>query len=284
VSGLRCSLLPTLLDVAQSNAARGRTALGIFEIGRIWRMLNGEPDERIHVAALLVGSWTGVDAAGPADFGQIRGILERMLAEIGLDEARLFPPAAIASIVDALGKGSSATDETPLPVPQPNLHPGRCAVVGLEDTLPDLGIIGELHPRLAANLPFRDPILLFELSVEALRRAMPDEGPRYEPVSRFPAVLRDLAPRVPDSLPYLDIERAVRAAEAAGLEELRVTDLFIGPPLPEGIKSVTLSLTFRAVDHALSESEVNESLARIRAELETRCGATFAQAADVNVG
>jgi phenylalanyl-tRNA synthetase beta chain len=277
VSGLRHSLLPSLLDVAQSNAARGRNALGIFEIGRVWRMVDGEPDERIHAAALLVGAWAG-SRGGAADFAQARGILERLCAELGLTDARLYPPASVANIVNALGATEAGPDETQLPSPQPNLHPGRCAILGVEDTLPDLGVAGELHPRLAVNLPFRDPILLFELSVEALRRAAEAEGPGYAPVSRFPAVLRDLAPRVASSLPYLEIERAVRGAEAASLEELRVADIFTGPPLPEGIKSITLSLTFRAVDHALSETEVNGALARIVRELEERCAATFAQA------
>ena len=102
------------------------------------------------------------------------------------------------------------------------------------------------------------------------------------------AVVRDLAPRVPMELPYTEVEAAVQAADIVFLEEYRLTDLYRGAPLPESVKSLTLSFTFafqpywtesegkkELVDLPLTEQEVNEALTRIRAELEARCQATF---------
>jgi phenylalanyl-tRNA synthetase beta chain len=185
-------------------------------------------------------------------------------------------PGEVARLVDTLEHSSGSPDEVRAPSPSPVFHPGRTAIFGLHETLPDLGVVGELHPRLAAELPFRNRVTLFEMPFEALRRAMPAEGGRFRPVSRYPAVLRDIAPRVPEQTPYGRVESAVFGAGVALLEELRLTDQYSGPPLPSGTKSFTLSLTLRAPDRTLGDSEVNEALAQIRAELESRCGATFA--------
>jgi phenylalanyl-tRNA synthetase beta chain len=142
-------------------------------------------------------------------------------------------------------------------------------------------VIGELHPSIASNLDLRNRIYLFEMSLEALQRAAPSGVVRYRPISRQQAILRDIAPRVEENVTYAAVSAAIKAADVDILSEYRLTDLFRGAPLPAGVKSLTISLTFAyrptspADDRAVSESEVNEALTRIRAELETRCGAEF---------
>jgi phenylalanyl-tRNA synthetase beta chain len=266
ISGLRRSLIPTLLDVAERNATRGQHALAIFEAGRVWQNEPSAeggitPTEYVAIGGLLIGpmtepGWQRDVAPMPADFSTARGIVERLLEGVGIEGAALAP----------IGEKASAL---------PQFHPGRTAFLYLHGERP-AGIVGEVHPRVIAKLGLRERAYAFEISAVALQRALPPEGPRYRPLSRFPAVSRDLAPRVPVGLLYAEVEAAVRAADAPLLESLQLTDVFAGPPLPEGTKSFTLSLTFRAPDRTLTDAEITDSLARIREQLEARCGATFA--------
>jgi len=260
VSGLRRSLIAPLLDVAQHNATRGQQALTLFEVGRVWEHTESMPVETVSVAGLLAGppvssGWQHDARTAPADFYTARGVLERLFAGLGIPEAAFDP----------LDAGTART--------QPAFHPGRTAMIRLKDI--PAGIVGEIHPQVAARTGLRERIYMFALCLETLRQAAPSEGLRYAPVSRYPAVTRDLAPRVALDMLYARVEDAVRAAESPDLEEFRLTDVFHGPPLPEGIKSLTLSFTFRAPDRTLSEAEVSAALTRIRQQLEARCAATF---------
>lgn len=265
VSRLRSSLLPGMLEVAQNNAARGRSRISIFETGRIWHVSdpneNVLPVETISIAGLLVGpisdaGWHRSAISPSADFSLARGILERLLKNLHIDSVKFIPLDGRAN-------------------EWPQFHPGRSALMvhnGIE-----LGIVGELHPYHATKSSLRDRVYLFEISFSGLRDSMPEEGPRYEPISRFPAVTRDLAPRISELISYSEVEESVEAAEIGDiLEEMRLTDVYRGDPLPDGVKSLTLSFTFRSVDKTLTEMEINSSMEAIRMELEIGCGATFA--------
>jgi phenylalanyl-tRNA synthetase beta chain len=259
VGGLRSSLIPTLLDVAQHNATRGQHALAIFEVGRVWQNEATDdgrlPVETVNVAGLLVGpmtppGWQKDVKRIPADFYTARGVVERLFAGLCIGEAAFDRMEASALF-----------------------HPGRTATIRLNGNAN--GVIGEIHPQVAARLGIRERVYVFEIGLEALKKASPADGPAYRPLSRFPAVSRDLAPRVPEGLTYAAVEAAVRAANVTLLEEFRLTDVFRGDPLPESVKSLTLSFTFRASDRTLSDAEIDTAMASIRKELEARCQATF---------
>ncbi|HZO88435.1 MAG TPA: phenylalanine--tRNA ligase subunit beta [Chthonomonadaceae bacterium] len=263
VSGLRRSLIPSLLEVARHNAARGQHALSIFEVGRVFQnegIDTIDTVEYVAVAGLLIGEltepgWQHDVPPIPADYPTLRGIVERLLGGLFITNASFRPLGELASFL-------------------PQFHPGRTAIIHLGNERPE-GVLGEVHPRVVAKLGLRGRVYAFEISLAALQQATPPEGPRYHPLSRYPAVTRDLAPRVAVSLPYAAVEAAICAANVPLLESLHLTDVFTGPPLPEGMKSFTLSFTFRAPDRTLTDADVNDSLARIREQLEARCGATF---------
>jgi phenylalanyl-tRNA synthetase beta chain len=238
--------------------------MALFEVGHIWQNEEGseglEPVEYLAVAGLLVGpllpsGWQRDTTIPAADFGTVRGVVERLCEGLGIGRVEITP----------LGDRAASL---------PQFHPGRTGTVHLGGVEP-AGVVGEIHPRVAATLRLRERVYVFELSIEALHAALPAEGPRFQPISNKPAVSRDLAPRVAESVPYAEIEAAVRATEAPNLESFSLTDVFRGEPLPESVKSLTLAFTFRSQERTLSDAEVNDALARIRAELETRCGATF---------
>ena len=261
VSGLRRSILPTLIDVAQNNNARGIQDLALFEAGHVWQTAGeSEPTaEYVAIGGLLTGaltekSWQREPKPLIADFSAARGIVERLLHDLEITGGGFEP----------LGDRAAA---------MPQFHPGRTAVVTLNGEI--IGVVGEAHPRLSQSIGLRERVYLFELSCEALEAASQPEGPRFRPLSRFPAVVRDLAPRVDRSVSYSDIDSAVRSATPDILESWRVTEVFQGTPLPDEVKSMTLSFTFRAADRTLAEGEINSALESLRSELIHRCGATF---------
>jgi phenylalanyl-tRNA synthetase beta chain len=261
LSGLRRSLLPTLLDVAKSNSTRGTHDLALFEAGRVWQKDPGaeRPAEYVAIAGLLCGamtekSWHREPKPLIADFGAARGVVERMLEDLRIRGA-VFEP---------LGERGPTL---------PQFHPGRSAVVTLNGEI--IGVVGEAHPRLSQGTGLRERVYLFELSGEALEAASRAESPQYQPLSVYPAVVRDLAPRVAEELPFSAVEAAVHGASPEILESYRLTDVYRGAPLPEGVKSLTLSFTFRSPDRTLAEGEINEALERLRSDLATGCSATF---------
>ncbi len=265
VGGLRRSLLPGLVAAAQHNGRYGAHSLALFEVGRVWQNepSAGEvrPTEYLAVAGLLMGrlgeaGWRKELSSEPADFYAARGVVERLAADLGAQGLTFRPLEARASEL-------------------PQFHPGRTATIGLRGGAPE-GILGEIHPGVAAELGLRERVYLFELSLEGLRAAASETDRQFRPISRFPAITRDLAPRTPVGVEYAEVANVVRAEGGELLEEFRLVDLFRGEPLPEGTQSLTLSLSFRSPDHTLGETEVEEALKRMRGALSDRCQATFA--------
>ncbi len=261
MSGLRRSLLPTLIGVAEHNRTRGMQDLALFEAGRVWQtQADGDsPMEIVAIGGLLTGAvtekgWQHEPRPLIADYSLAHGIVERLLRDLKVDDYDFEP----------LGDR-----ETTLP----QFHPGRSAVITLNGEVS--GVVGEAHPRLSQSTGLRERVILFELSCEALQSASRADVPRYRPFSRYPAVVRDLAPRLAETIPYGVVDAVVRAARPAILEEFRLTDVFRGSPLPDDIKSLTLSFTFRALDRTLAETEINEALEVLRYALGSSCAATF---------
>ncbi len=264
IGSLRRSHLPGLLQVAQRNATRaGQRSLALFEVGRVWQNeIIAEmhtPVEFLSVAGLLMGEieeegWRKDNAPLTADFGATRGVLERLLEGLHISNA----------VIEALGE--QAND-------YPQFHPGRTALITLGGDYP-VGIIGELHPRLVSQLELRHRVYLFEVPLEALR-ANAEVEERYQSASRFPTAVRDLAPRLAESVTYAEVQRAIAAANATNLAGYRLVDVYQGSPLPDGVKSLTLSFTFRSGQGTLTEGEISAGLEAIRASLETQVSALF---------
>lgn len=264
IGGLRRSHLPGLIQVAQRNATRAaQHSLALFEVGRVWQNeIIAEmhtPVEFLSIAGLLMGEmeeagWQKERSPLIADFGAIRGVLERLLERLHISNA----------VIEPLGVHKSD---------YPQFHPGRTALITLGEDYP-VGVIGELHPRLVSQLELRHRVYLFEVPLEALRASAEIEE-RYQSASRFPTAVRDLAPRLEATVTYAEVEKAIAAANAPNLAGYRLADVYQGSPLPDGVKSLTLSFTFRSGQGTLTEGEISAGLEAIRASLEEQVGAIF---------
>jgi phenylalanyl-tRNA synthetase beta chain len=126
-----------------------------------------------------------------------------------------------------------------------------------------VGWLGELHPTLVRELDFTYPPVLFELDFEALAVVRPG----FEEISRFPSVRRDLALVLDESVPLSALRERVVLAASRLLRHIRVFDVYRGPGVETGRKSVALGLIFQDFTRTLTDEDADRAVASVIAEL-----------------
>jgi phenylalanyl-tRNA synthetase beta chain len=251
---MRTSLVPSLLRTAAHNRRQGVEAARLYEVASTFAPRDAEHRdppalERAVVSLVQVGrrsplTWaTGGEAA---DFYDLKATVEGVLKALGVDAS--FEPA-----------GRSVGW----------LHPRASArLVGSGGAA--LGVLGEVHPRVAAAFELPRGVLAAELDAAALLAAA-RLVPSYRPIPRLPAVLRDLA---------VVVDEAVAAAAVAGLvreeplvEDVTLFDVYRGAPLPAGKKNLALAIRYRAADRTLTDAEADAAHGAIVKRLAERVGA-----------
>jgi phenylalanyl-tRNA synthetase beta chain len=247
---MRHSVLPSVLEVAAANL-RHTEDVRLFEIGRVYLPRTGEklPDELRRLALVLIGRrqrefWADTPNGKEAgvDFFDLKGIIEALVAGLHL------PKVAYAA--------SRA----------PHLHPGRAADLMIDGR--PAGNFGELHPKVAEAYDLGNrSVLAGELELETILAAVPDRF-ACAPVPRFPPALRDIALIVDEGISAERIESEIRAAGGALLRGVRLFDLYRGPSIPPGTKSLGYALTYLADDRTLTDKEVDKAHKKIEDRLQ----------------
>ncbi|MCS7267978.1 MAG: phenylalanine--tRNA ligase subunit beta [Geminicoccaceae bacterium] len=253
LSVLRASLLPGLLAAAARNLARKQEEGAIFELGP--RFTGDQPGEQVWAVAGI--RW---GRAQPRHWA----VPER-------------PVDALDAKADALAALEAAGVRTePLvtaPEPPPWYHPGRAGRLMLGPRT--VALFGELHPAVLEAFDIEVPVVAFELDLDPLPKPKPRIGkarPPLEPLP-FPPVDRDFAFLVDRDLPAQTLLEAVRAAEKKLLREVRLFDVYEGPGIPAGKKSLAVAVRLQAPDHTLSEAEIEAAVQRITSAVEKSCAA-----------
>jgi phenylalanyl-tRNA synthetase beta chain len=243
-SVMRVSLWPGLLRAALENQRRQQDRIKLFEHGTRFLEAAGQTHEIDTLAGVMAGprlpeQW-GVpkETRLPADFYDVKGDVEALLEGTGAPGSFTFEAAAL-----------------------PCLHPGRSARVRRDGK--EVGWIGELHPVLVKELDFVQTPVLFELDFEGLAVSRP----KHVPISRFPHVRRDLAVVVDESVTLSALTERVAKAGTSLLKEARVFDVYRGPGLESGRKSIALGLIFQDISRTLTEDEVEHLMISIIAAL-----------------
>ena len=270
---LRTSLLPGLLAAVHRNVARGQADVALFETGLVFRSRPVDPlppppagvrpapevlaaldaslpAQPLHAAAVLTGraepaGWWG--PGRPADWSDAVAAGQEVAAELGLELA------------------AEAGE-------QPPWHPGRCARLRLGDLV--VGHAGELHPALCERLELPDRTCAVELDLDALLAAT-GGATRAAAVSGYPPALVDVALVVEAGVPAGQVQAALQAGAGPLLEQVRLFDVYSGPPVAEGHRSLAYTLTFRAPDRTLSGEEVRSARDAAIAAAMTATGATL---------
>jgi phenylalanyl-tRNA synthetase beta chain len=247
---LRTSLLPGLLHATRHNLARGAGGAALFEVASVYLP---SPEPLPAEPTMLGGVFSGArrqpawDAAALEwDFFAVKGIVTALL-----DSLRVAPPAF------------SRMGDMPF-------HPTRAARLTWGGTA--LGALGELHPDVCEAFDVAPGTVAFELAFEALLAALPGP-PAAQSLPRFPAVLIDLAIVVDAAQEAGAIADAVRSAGAPETTNVRLFDVYSGPQVPEGKKSLAFALALRVPDRTLTDEDAAVVRDRIVAELAERFGA-----------
>lgn len=295
---LRTSLLDSLLDVAERNAARGNLTLAVFELGMVTEPQGTEPapipgvDRRPGVEEL-----TALHAGVPRQPDHLAGVFGGPLGPSGvLSATRRWDWADAISVVRRLAEavgvdlqvtrawmppGYKPVPGPPAPKPEndPNQvapwHPGRVArlYVRRGKELIDLGMAGELHPAVTDEygLPARSSA--FEIDLHKLVELMPTDPVQATKVSVYPPAKIDLALVLPETVPAADVERILTQSVGPVLETLQLFDVYTGEQVEPGARSLAFSLTLRAPDHTLSTEEVTKIREKAIFDVEKRLGA-----------
>jgi phenylalanyl-tRNA synthetase beta chain len=259
MSDMRPSLIPGLAAAAERNARRGHRNVALFEVGQVF-LGDGETDQRVAAAALRRGlakrhgegrHWSG---GGAADVFDAKGDALALLAAIGV-------PAGAIQVVP----GGPAF-----------LHPGRSATLqfGPKNIV---GWFGELHPGACEALDVEGPLVGFEIvldDIPAPKTRATRAKPKFER-SDFMPVERDLAFVVAESTRAVDILKAALGADRALLAGADVFDVYRGPGVPEGFKSVAVSVTLQPRERTLTDAEIDAAVSKIVAEVAKKTGATL---------
>lgn len=246
---MRPLLLPGLSTALARNLDRQQTRVRLFEIGRVFtRGEDGLPVETRRIAAVACGSAAAEQWGAPSramDFFDLKGDLESLLhlGRVGHD----WLPASV-----------------------PWLHPGRGAELRRGSQL--LGWAGALHPALLKALAIDTEVWAFELDLDVLSRAEPA---RAVPLSRFPAVRRDLAVVVREDTAWATVAASVRAAVGPILADLRLFDEYRGGTLESGTKSLAMGLILQDVSRTLTDQDADRAVADAVAALARDCAASI---------
>jgi phenylalanyl-tRNA synthetase beta chain len=246
---MRRTVLAGVLDVAGGNL-RHTGDVRLFEIGPVYWPRQGEklPNEPRRLALVLTGQrrvefWAegSPAAAEPLDFFDLKGIVQAMIDDLHLSQVTFRASGAAY------------------------LHPGRSATLLLGGR--PMGDFGQLHPKLNAFYGLGDRVILAgELDVDALQAAAPARY-AYTTVPRFPAALRDMAVIVEESVSAEQLASEIRNAGGDLLRGVRLFDIYRGPSIPAGTKSLAYALSYQAGDRTLTEKEVDKAHKKIEDRL-----------------
>ena len=271
---LRTSVLDSLIDVAVRNVSRGIGDVALYEVGNVTTsagvvpapipgvaqrpsqaeieaLAAGTPRQRLHLGAILCGQHG------------YSGVLQHVRNWDWADAVEL-----VRDIASLLGVKLHVANAERAP-----WHPGRCAEIRIvvptkNPTRPQIGEVigyaGELHPRIVKKLGLPERACAVELDLDALiERSSSQPVVKAQPVSTYPAAKEDFAFVVDEATPSQEVAAAIIIAGGKLLDDVRLFDVYRGPQLGPGRKSLAFSVRLRASDHTLSASETEAARARI---------------------
>ena len=235
---MRTTSLNGMLTSLATNYNRRNKNVRLYEMGNIYLPkslpLTELPDERMQFTLGMYGD---------GDFFSMKGIVEEFLDKIGMHLKETYDPNAGKSF----------------------LHPGRQANIIYDGTV--IGYLGEVHPTVAATYGIGERAYVAVLDMPSIV-PMATFDRKYEGIAKFPAVTRDMSMVVPKNVLVGQIEEVIAVRGGQILENYELFDIYEGSQIKGGYKSVAYSLTFRAKDRTLTDTEISASMKKILNGLE----------------
>ena len=231
---MRTTILPSMLEIIARNHSYRNKSARLYELGKIYLPReDGLADEPKYLSLGVYGD--GVD------FFSFKGSIETLLHELRITDVKYV----------------ACTDND-------SYHPGRCAKVYAGEAY--LGVFGQIHPLVAANYGMDTEVYTAELSFDAMYEKRGDI-PVYQPLPKFPAVTRDIAVVCDEAVTVGALEESIRRGAKGLLKDVSLFDIYRGPGVAIGKKSVAFNLVLRADDRSLTGEEADEDVQSILAAL-----------------
>jgi phenylalanyl-tRNA synthetase beta chain len=244
---LRPNLRANVLATLEVNRRHEDSSIRFFELGKVYLPRPGDlPDEREIVCGILSRARIEKLLLGPTeplDFYDAKGVVESLLNQLGVE----------ASFVES-------EDES--------LLPGRQAAIVIENNR--LGILGELHPKVLEAFNLSETVYLFEIYLTNLLPFTVNHK-MFQPIPRFPAVVRDIALIVDTTLTHQKIQEVIKSFSL--VTQVSIFDIYTGGQVPPGKKSLAYRISFQSTTHTLTDEEVNMIQQQILDKLSRKFGA-----------
>jgi phenylalanyl-tRNA synthetase beta chain len=246
---LRTSLRAGLLATLSHNQKFEQAGIRLFEIGKVFLPRGKDlPEEKEMLCAVLSGpraelSWQA--DKGPLDFFDTKGVVENLLNYLGL-------------------KASFDVSDDEI------LFPGRGADILVEDD--KVGIVGEVHLKVAQAFELSNNICLTEIDLEKLLAKITGIK-EYHPIPRFPSVTRDIALVIDEQVSYRKVENIIQSFPL--VTEVTLFDLYRGEQIAGGKKSFAIRVIYQSPSHTLTDEEVDQTQEQMLARLHQELGATL---------
>jgi phenylalanyl-tRNA synthetase beta chain len=250
MAAMRSSLWPGLIKALEHNLNRQQSRVRLFESGlRFVGQLEGLKQEPMLAGVICGGRlpecWA--HARDDVDFFDVKADVEALLASAGASDSFAFVPGEHAA-----------------------LHPGQTARIERDGRL--VGFLGAIHPELSKALGLDQAVFMFELVLGEITQGV---MPKFQELSKFPEVRRDLALLVDRDVPAQDLLGSIRDMAGEWLTDLKLFDVYHGKGIDPDRKSLAVGLTWQHPSRTLNDDEVSATTQNILTSLEQRFNATL---------
>ena len=245
---MRTSLWPGLVQALQHNQNRQQSRVRLFETGQRFIPSDQGLQQQDVFAGLIYGarhpeSWHGKDQ--PVDYFDAKGDLESLLQMGG----QSFSFEAAEHLA---------------------LHPGQSAAIKLDGAT--VGYLGAMHPGLVKDLDLHGPVFMFEVDLASISMGL---LPAYQTLSKFPEMRRDLAIVLDQQISVAKVTDYIQFSAGEWLKSVRLFDVYQGPGIEAGQKSLALGLTWQHPERTLTDDEVNQWVEEVVKDLSHNAGASL---------
>jgi len=229
---LRPSLIPNLLKNIQKNQKFFKE-IRIFELGKVFKIANLKFQnanflEKRMLTALLTGE----------AFYQAKGVVDSLLNKMGISNIWF-------------AEYQPTPEDSKISIWQPR----KCAEIKIDGE--EIGFLGEISPKILEILKIGGKVVVFDLDFEKLQKISSEEH-EYQPISKYPAAIRDLAILVPQKVRVAEVLNKIYDAGGNLIRDVDLFDIYEGEELPEGKKNLAFHIIYQSADRTLSSKEIDE--------------------------
>ncbi len=264
---MRTMLLPGLLENVQRNVSFQKTAVRLFEIGKVFTPTGHDlqPIEITFLTGVLSGNRHGTSPSlhskpAPVDILDAKGAVEYLFEGL-----RLSPDTHDTAISFQVPDTAAV---------EPYTVPGQCLTI--HDQTEQIGTLGKISPVIARKFGVKQDVYYFDINFDRLCSETPSRK-NFNSLPVFPAVKRDIALVIPNHVPAGDLLKAIRETKDQLIESCEIFDVYQGQNIEADHKSVAMSVTYRSAQKTLTEKLVEKSHSKIVNMLASRFDGSLRQ-------